>query len=230
MIAEPYICIKGKRATEIMWCITESSDGEGSEICNEHCKDGCTNCASGVWIRYADFEREKLSVLADEGCDMEHVGLSGSLGYFLHFIDVDGKETTYSSRRLCKFSGDLYKQNSENYRLIARAEFLKAVCEKEGVEWLPKSLRKLTPMPYCTCEGSLDVYCSVHGTERKQAGTCNQEACDHDANTVCTNCTKATPASPYYTKDEVDQKLLSMEWQFLLHIQDIRKHFRKRFT
>lgn len=81
------------------------------------------------WRPYADFEREKLEVLDAE---MGHVGLSGSNGYFIRVT----LKATYFSDDLIGYCGCDFKRDPESNRLLKRAEFLKAVCEKEGVEWL----------------------------------------------------------------------------------------------
>ncbi len=108
MIAEPYICIKGPKSGNIRWVNYENDPG----------KD---------WQPYADFERVKLKEL--------HTGMIGFdwvSGYSLH---VD--EFRYESKQFIGYSSHDFAKDSESYRLLKRAEFLKAVCEKEGVEWLP---------------------------------------------------------------------------------------------
>jgi hypothetical protein len=209
MIAEPYICAEGPDAGEICWYNT-------AEVL--HFKYD--------WQPYADFEREKLTQLGDEGCDMDHVGVSGTLGYFLHFTDVDGKETTYSSRRLCKFSGECYKQKRESDRLLMRAAFLKAVCEKEGVAWLPEQpeggyilppnmpeadrkrvIKELSKVVTRKCDCHLYPYqvCDVcQGTDRPRRIS-REEAMRLDCQLL------DQYAPPYrYTKAEVDERFRAL--------------------
>lgn len=120
MIAEPYICIIGPTAGEIWWW---NSDGQCVyEGCIDKKVDEC-------WMPYADFEREKLKELRGKLVD---VNFSGD--YQLR-LDRRGS-TFYTSEFETLYRG--YLADSESNRLLKRAEFLKAVCEKEGVEWLPQ--------------------------------------------------------------------------------------------
>ena len=82
-----------------------------------------------LWQSYASFERTKLILLHAE---MEHVGVGGRDGFFLQT-----DETYYSSRDLTGFNGLDYADASESTRLLERAKFLKAVCEKEMIDFLP---------------------------------------------------------------------------------------------
>ena len=120
MIAEPYICTKGPEAESIQWCFLKD-----------------TNFINGDWRPYSDFE---LDVLDRLDADMGHVGLSGTDGYFLI---KDGWQHT--SRDLIGYCGCDYKADTESGRLLKRAEFLRRVCEREGVEWLPKEKAKVCP-------------------------------------------------------------------------------------
>lgn len=79
-------------------------------------------------IAYADFEREKLRGL----------GLKDQ-GQVCFGTRFDGYTLLgYTSLHLIAYSSDDYVKDSESNRLLKRAEFLKAVCEKEGVAWLPQ--------------------------------------------------------------------------------------------
>lgn len=122
MIAEPYIAIKGVCAGEIHWFDDVYYNGEKWK--NED-----------DWMPYADFEREKLRQISLFGC----VSL-GVDGYFVTAVLADGmKLHKYNSISLIGYTKNAYMDDSESSRLLKRAEFLKAVCERENVEWLPQS-------------------------------------------------------------------------------------------
>lgn len=124
MICNPYICIEGKRLGEITW----SSDTSGAVIAIED---------ETLWINYAEFERGKLNQLVEkrgQECEM-WIPRKSSEAFMFAFIL---SKPTYCSVDLIGYSEDDFMKDSESNRLLKRAEFLKAVCEKEGVEWLPK--------------------------------------------------------------------------------------------
>jgi hypothetical protein len=130
MIAEPYICIKGPRNKEnceglIKWyaqhsvipveVVYLSKDGSVMQML-----DG------SEWKRYADFEREKMKQF------------NGRMNMGWVKVIVFGYEFgPYLSSDLIDYWGSNYLNDSESNRLLKRAEFLKAVCEKEGVGWMP---------------------------------------------------------------------------------------------
>lgn len=128
MIAEPYICIKGTKAGTIEWF--DDSDGF---ICD----------ATEPWERYADFERERLKKL-NADCVLVMNGYSYS-GFYV-YCKAHG-ERCYYSNKVTGYSIDAYLADSESNRLIKRAEFLKAVCEKEGIKWLPTQKKGCCPCP-----------------------------------------------------------------------------------
>jgi len=130
MIAEPYICIKGQDAGTIEWFETHKYNApwEGT--------------LGPCWMRYANFEREKLKELgANEGISVDAwrgqyvIGLER---YISGQAYQKGDAVRYSLRSSELIDYDKYYFDCESNRLLKRAEFLKAVCEKEGVEWLPK--------------------------------------------------------------------------------------------
>lgn len=110
MIAEPYICTTGKETGTIRWF-------DQSEF-----------CVPIRWVPYADFEQARLEELG-----------SSFIGW--HVPDgftVLTKSLAYlNSRTLTDYDVYDYRKDDESGRLLARARFLKAACEKEGVEWLP---------------------------------------------------------------------------------------------
>ena len=110
MIAEPYI---DTTTGEIEW-------------------EGLNNAVSvyNVWIRYADFEREKLREL---GVRSGGIWLTAQGGYGLSRCKNE-MYREYLSHKLTGYSD--YLEGSESNRLLKRAEFLKAVCEKEDIPWL----------------------------------------------------------------------------------------------
>lgn len=143
MIAEPYICIKGPKLGQVSWMNPDHADLK----------------TSSKWQPYAYFEREKLREL-----ELGRIGIGHGFAFCLG---------DYRSVAVINYWMDDYEADSESSRLLKRAEFLKAVCEKEGVEWLPKTTeakkpKRMEPLPYCTCEESPDPDCSMHKKERKE--------------------------------------------------------------
>jgi hypothetical protein len=158
MIAEPYICIKGFNAGFIEW----SKDGR---MVNDN-GDNLT----GQWIPYADFEREKLKELSRHDTREPQYsewklfsGPHSDKGAFkiCHTMsEFPCARTCAGSGELIGYTGEHFKADSESNRLLKRAEFLKAVCEKEGVEWLPTE----KPEECCECENGKVKY--WHKTEK----------------------------------------------------------------
>lgn len=161
MIAEPYICTSdtGINQGEICWLFKHPDGRLFSMLPRYNSVDVVPRVVvhpSDRWQPYADFERKKLRELDAKGCDMEHVGVSGTLGYFLNFSKSFWGGGQHTSQVLLGYCGCDYRFDSESGRLLKRAEFLKAVCEKEGVEWLPSkcgSQCKLIGPRYCTEHG-----------------------------------------------------------------------------
>lgn len=122
MRCEPYIAIKGPRVGEIEWFEGKTPTGASVKL---YMDDG------EIWQPYADFERGKLKELG------------GVIAVYDHGYATRG----YHSEDLIRYSGKDYDRDSESGRLLARARFLKAVCEREQVEWLPKEQRNTTPEP-----------------------------------------------------------------------------------
>src|SRR4051794_23223861 len=120
MIAEPYIFTSGRRAGRLTWL--------SGQPCSGRCSEGCVNCDKGAIEPYADFEREKVKKL---GYDFILVNANG-------FFTVHAGDPSKWSLRLIGY-GHKVQDDSESSRVIKRAEFLKAVCEREGVEWLPQA-------------------------------------------------------------------------------------------
>lgn len=150
MIAEPYICIKGKQAGTIEWLQEDETGrpyeiGEASEMV----------WPKGVWERYADFEREKLKALDSmprNACSQSDFGELLTIGVDDRGFFVLGN----GSGDLIGYTEEQHTKDSESSRLLKRAEFLKAVCQKESIEWLPK---QCNCSPYVTLNG--EHICSV---------------------------------------------------------------------
>lgn len=154
MIAEPYICIKGPGMGDIRWMFRNADGRLWMMVAGYNQPSIVTD--SGVWVRFDIFEREKLK----EVCKAE-IGISiTAKGYTIDYLPICvGKIIMYNSRELTGYADtDLYR-DSESNRLLKRAEFLKAVCEKEGVEFLPKNCGS-----QCILTGS--GYCEEHGVIR----------------------------------------------------------------
>lgn len=130
MIAEPYICITGARAGEIRWF--GAVDSRYLDSAGEY------HCEGVRWRVYADFEREKLREIFGGGVSLD----IDPLGF--HIACLRSKPH-YDSAVLTGYTAGDYQRDSESSRVLKRAEFLKAVCEKEGVEWLPKPVEPWKP-------------------------------------------------------------------------------------
>ncbi len=130
MIAEPYICIKGPQAGTITW---------------DHIEGECPETMQP----YADFEREKMKAIAEGsqvwGPDFEAYQDTG-----YKIFCKSGRD--YNSHKLIRYGSCEYADSSESSRLLKRCEFLKAVFEKEGVEWLPKQECSKCGFINCVCE------------------------------------------------------------------------------
>ncbi len=81
-------------------------------------------------------------------------GLSHNGYYVFTTLDSEHPLALYSNL-VTGYTSDRYFADSETSRLLKRAEFLKAVCEKEGVGWLPTERGRWNPA-LCSCGGK---YC-----------------------------------------------------------------------
>src|SRR5258707_8426359 len=116
MIAEPYI---------------NQKTGEIRTFC-PCCKH--FELETGLWKLYTDFEREKLGMLWTQW-----LRLDDRFGYVIRCQKRDEKPFApdaiglgeYSSIHEIGYSTFDHHADSESSRLLKRAEFLKAVCEKE---------------------------------------------------------------------------------------------------
>jgi hypothetical protein len=161
MICEPYICTKGPRAGEIEWMDvrwTEEQDAGGK--------------ISGItWIPYADFEREKVRILSIGSIRTLEYSVEGCRTRYAYVID-NGSGHRHESFDLIGYGWDDYMEGSESSRLLKRAEFLKAVCEKEGIEWL--SCQSCTTNYYGLCDRCMTA--ALHGLyESFQRAMCKCE-------------------------------------------------------
>lgn len=124
MIAESYICISGERAGEIEWF--SAIDHRYVDSFGEYHTKGVR------WRVYADFERQKLRELGVVGGFVQI--LSAGLT-----VEISKAGSTRAKRywadELIGYDKDSYGDDTESNRLLKRAEFLKAVCEREGLEW-----------------------------------------------------------------------------------------------
>ena len=147
MICEPYICIRGSRLGEIRYAPIASGgkNQKGNDSDEWLLGNDCE------WQEYADFERAKLREIFPKW----DVGVSvSSLGYCLH---NDMGRAVFSSYRLTGYTPHEHFSDSESSRLLKRADFLNAVCEKEGVEWLPEAKECSPYDPQCKKE-----FCATH--------------------------------------------------------------------
>lgn len=189
MIAEPYICIKGPRAGEI-YSITAIGDALSPES----------------WQRYADFEQEKLASLEAKRCEAFSFPTISSDGYFINWSGrILGGH--YSSANLIGYGWHDHRNDSESGRLLKRAEFLKAVCEKEGVEWIA------SPLNYENARRIADSE-----IERASCNVCHGEKVWQNSGEIvwCGQCLGQCgmarlrktlfPEREYYTKAEMDEK------------------------
>ncbi len=226
MIAEPYICTKGSGAGTITWI--DSAE-----------------CYS-IWINeygavpYADFEREKLAELwkntKGNQFNLVYHGIEFARGYtYLGYYSDD----------MIGFDANDYCDSSESSRLLKRAEFLKAVCEKEGVEWLAatKRFHELdgdqlhearnrvsdhlndladpdwrTKKRECICQESRELTCPAHGPAMMR--TCARYLSEGKINctTRCKICRE--PERDYYTKAEVDEQFKGLTEALVRYISD----------
>ena len=93
------------------------------------------------WIPYADFEREKLEELGAD--DIQTCYTSAAYEIITNW-GTPKKKTCHNSSVEISYDVHDFRSDAESNRLLARARFLKAVCEKEGISWLPKKEMKLT--------------------------------------------------------------------------------------
>jgi len=122
MICEPYICIKGFNYSLGVSNLGDIKWFEDSSPCADY------------WQPYADFEREKLKELG------MHVQFMEYSGYRVMVTAHHEHPEWHSSLGAISYSTADWQKDSESGRLLKRAEFLRAVCEKEGVAWLPEKV------------------------------------------------------------------------------------------
>jgi len=125
MTCEPFI---NKGTGEIEWFQTKKGNWRCPGYPSlDYYLDGTQLGKDGsVWTPYADFEREKLKELGGKSFYVD-----ASRGYFWH----NGRDC-HTSKDLIDYSGKDYHNDSESNRLLKRAEFLRAVCKKEGLQYL----------------------------------------------------------------------------------------------
>lgn len=151
----------------------------------------------------ADFELEKLRRLGDLEMDTSTIKIYFGAGYRL---GLPGKN--WLSENVIGYNTVHFREDTESNRLLKRAEFLRAVCEKEGVEWLLEE----NSCDGCMQEALSDIWqCPRHGEEGCGCG------CHHTGNPGCMGCSKDCPdrvlrygpvgGPDFYTKQEVDERL-----------------------
>lgn len=140
------------------------------------------------WQPYADFEREKLKDLQNVKaayCGFNGITLSCQDCYWVLLSRADCRDKKcnfpwqtldgdrrgekqhchyYGSTSLTKYTPVDYCADSEYSRLLKRAEFLKAVCEKEGVGWLAKNEFKCDPS-YLNIDIKLHFPCQCYAEQ-----------------------------------------------------------------
>lgn len=176
MIAEPYICVEnGPCLGNIYWFFLTK---EGLISYNPDVPEATIE-RQGAWKPYADFEREKLRQIAINRT-------------FISYPDIDhGYHLLgYYADDLIGYTEKDFYYDSESSRLLKRAEFLKAVCEKEGVEWFPKKK--------CDCE------CHHGGTPREMP-CCECANMPRDTKKKCAVCGEIlTPTHSHGEKRKSD--------------------------
>ncbi len=159
------------------------------------------------YVSYADFEREKLKELANgEGRDWQYsedclsIHPYGTKGGAFQISRTQMEKPWnlewLNSYDLTDYAGDDYCLASESQRLLARAEFLKAVCEKEGVEWLPK---KHEMMPTADSSAAISDCCGDSGGFCVSIGS-NEKGWHYE----CFECKK--PCHPYEPDNKATQE------------------------
>lgn len=135
MTAEPYICKKGPRAGEIEWFEDKNPPEASVKLYMDN---------GEIWQRFCDFENDKLIEL----CGFLILKRGG------HQITLlrNGKRMIYVSSQLIGYSYDQYLADTESNRVLTRYKFLKAVCEKEGIMFLPQE-NHTSDMKKCCIEG-----------------------------------------------------------------------------
>ena len=190
MIYEPYICKKGhpNKLGKIEW-------RDRYPIHTFFSEWDCVEC---TWQPYADFEREKFKTLGrmvyiDNGQAMSNGGA------FVFGIN------TYDSLELIGYSFENYDADSESNRLLKRAEFLKAVCEKEGVEWLPKTTDKQEEPRWYGKLPSWQDSASSAFEKPKQKNECRHNAIDGQwGRNRCMECGEDLPDDEKPKQEECD--------------------------
>ncbi len=189
MIAEPYICTRGtKNLGKIAWVTEDRILAPDNGINFEG------------WTLYADFEREKLEQIGCRGKKV--IRVEDSWGYHVT-IKKNGVERTYESDELIEYNTGKYWDDSESGRVLNRARFLKAVCEKEGVEWFPWSEEKtqLRRRAEKAMKQVNDMAAELLGDQCPKSCP-HKNAIDPEA---CICCRRSDlPERDTYTKDEVD--------------------------
>lgn len=183
MIYEPHICIQGPKAGEIDWRRPNTAN---KRLILEELDSSdylCIDADGNNWQLYHRFEREKLKELNPVSSDNIGIGHSG------YGLDIWYRKTKtglagrwHKSDELIGYGLRDYLNDSESSRLLKRAEFLKAVCEKEGVEWLPRE---------CCCGETL-----TKNTVHRRDGPCYHDDLCHQ----CCNGSCGCPCHSIYTQ------------------------------
>lgn len=191
MIAEPYICLEGPKAGSIEWIDNPMSKCHGRVL-----PDGKLTLLRGMtpWQPYTDFEREKLKQLGRKGKTSRLYAPGDSCQDGWQW--TTGYGDSHMSGELIGYASEDYFAGSESSRLLKRAEFLKAVCEKEGVEWLSAVDHRIS---------------TADAAERIQ-----------EMDRAVRDSYKMHPDRDYYTKGEID-KLLD---EHLHEWKHERQHYR----
>lgn len=224
MLYEPYICVESGynfKAGELHSFDPEKQDA----VNNSPLRKG-----EARFVKYADFERGKLRELAnlklpDGGFFKPRIEYHDCFGFVINHVE----HGTYhkSCDLICYPTAD-YEHDTESDRLLKRAEFLKAVCERENVEWLP-DVQKM----HITSEepkSSPDRFHELTPEERQEGREKVEEAIKGDCEPVashspgcnafhglpcwygnrCPCSCHPKPERDYYTKDEVGDLIASL--------------------
>ena len=180
-------------------------------------------------VPYADFEREKMVKLRWRFVEMR-------CGWGFYLTDA------LNSNVLLDYSMSDLEHDPESSRLLKRAEFLKAVCEKEGVEWLPKKFPPCPVHPLAHMDGQEYCHdCAAEASKSPKAEKC--EVCGYTNESLgwffhIHNCGRK-PARDTYTKAEVDERFRALidalhggtfaEYGNIDHVTPALDEFRERF-
>ena len=223
MVANPYI---NTGTGEIEWFV-ETNGGQHKNILQS--MNGSVH-SKELWSEYADFEREKLKELGKKRTEKCWLYSSLSDTYIVGWNTIGAP--VYLANFLIDYSMEDYRSDSESNRLLKRVKFLKAVCEKEGVEWLPagekprantlreliggkKSIDKEGKEMKAINEENHRIYNEIEDRESEAITKglddlygVNEEK-EFPSTERCPHCKKCS--RDYFTKEEIDEKIKELD-------------------